>query len=399
MLRAMKILMISDVYFPRINGVSTSIQTFRDTLGEHGIEVTLVAPDYPDTSANGADHEPIVRIPAQRVPFDPEDRLMKRGHLRRLPQRLHGRHFDLVHVQTPFVAHYAGLRLAAQRGIPCLTTYHTHFEEYFHHYLPLLPPPLTRLITRHLARSQCNALDAIVVPSAAMHSALIEYGVTRPIHVLPTGIPLEKFSQGDRAGFRRMHGIAPDEPVALYVGRVAHEKNLGFLLRAFKHALAMMPKGRAAPRLVIAGEGPALPGLRREAEVLGLTERVLFVGYLDRERELPSCYAAADLFAFSSKTETQGLVLLEAMAMGLPALGIPAMGAADILRPGCGGICAPDDVVGYGILMAELLLDRAQLARHGAAAREFAAEWAAPERARQLAGLYRQLAGRATIVS
>jgi hypothetical protein len=95
---------------------------------------------------------------------------MRRGDLARLPQLLKERHFDLVHVQTPFVAHYAGLKLARQRGIPCLTTYHTHFEEYFHHYLPLLPRPLARWLTRQLARSQCNALDAIVVPSHAMRA-------------------------------------------------------------------------------------------------------------------------------------------------------------------------------------------------------------------------------------
>lgn len=392
MLRGMKILMISDVYFPRINGVSTSIQTFRETLRAHGIEVTLVAPDYPNTSALGTDHEPIVRIPAQRVPFDPEDRLMNRAELRRLPERLQGQHFDLVHVQTPFVAHYAGLRLAAQRSIPCLTTYHTHFEEYFHHYLPLLPASLTRFVARHLARSQCNALDAVVVPSQAMHRALSDYGVTRPIHVLPTGIPLEKFSAGDRGSFRSRHGIAAQAPLALYVGRVAHEKNLVFLLQALKQASKILPE----LCLVIAGEGPALAGLRQQAVDAGLGGRVCFVGYLDRERELPDCYAAADLFVFASKTETQGLVLLEAMAMGVPALGIPAMGAADILGPQRGGICAPDDAAGFGVRMAELLADREGLAVHGAAAREFAAEWAAPQRAQQLAGLYNRLIDRTT---
>jgi len=315
---------------------------------------------------------------------------MKRGDLLHLPRRLHGRHFDLVHVQTPFVAHYAGLKLATERGIPCLTTYHTHFEEYFHHYLPLLPSSLTRFFTRQLARSQCNALDAVVVPSRAMHSALMDYGVTSPIHVLPTGIPLEKFSHGDRAGFRRQHGIDADAPVALYVGRVAHEKNIGFLLQALKHALSILP----ALRLVVAGEGPALTGLQRQAEAMGIAGQVCFVGYLDRELELPNCYAAADLFVFSSKTETQGLVLLEAMAMGLPVLGIPAMGAADILKPGRGAVCAPDDVAGFAALMSELLLDRHRLADFSVQARLFAREWAAPERARQLAALYNQLVHR-----
>jgi glycosyltransferase involved in cell wall biosynthesis len=277
------------------------------------------------------------------------------------------------------------LKLARARGIPCLATYHTHFEEYFHHYLPILPRPLARFLTRRLARSQCNALDAVVVPSQAMGDALLDYGVTKPLHVLPTGIPLEKFSRGDRHGFRQRHGIAADQPVALYVGRVALEKNLDFLLVATRHALLRNP----ALRLVIAGEGPALASLKRQAAALGIADKVLFVGYLDRALELPDCYAAADLFAFPSKTETQGLVLLEAMAMGLPTLGIPAMGAAEILGPRLGAVCAPDDAVAFGALMAELLADPPRLAALSVEARNFAGAWAAPERARQLAALYR----------
>lgn len=382
----MQILMISDVYFPRINGVSTSIQTFRETLGVEGIQVTLVAPEYPGATET-TDSADVITIPSRRVPFDPEDRLMRRGDLARLSQRLQGRHFDLVHVQTPFVAHYAGLKLARARGIPCLATYHTHFEEYFHHYLPILPRPLARLLTRRLARSQCNALDAVVVPSQAMRNALQDYGVTRPLHVLPTGIPLEKFASGDRQGFRQHHGIADGEAVALYVGRVALEKNLGFLLDATRHALARNP----GLRLVIAGEGPALAGLKRQAASMGIAKKVLFPGYLDREQELPDCYAAADLFAFPSKTETQGLVLLEAMAMGLPTLGIPAMGAAEILGPCRGAVCAPDNAADFGALMVELLGDPSRLAALSVAARNFAGEWAAPERASQLASLYRTL--------
>lgn len=382
----MHILMISDVYFPRINGVSTSIQTFRETLGAEGIQVTLVAPEYPGATAASHNAE-VISIPSRRVPFDPEDRLMRRGDLAKLPQRLQGRHFDLVHVQTPFVAHYAGLKLARARGIPCLATYHTHFEEYFHHYLPILPRPLARFLTRRLARSQCNALDAVVVPSQAMGNALQGYGVITPLHVLPTGIPLEKFSRGDRHGFRQRHGIAADQPVALYVGRVALEKNLDFLLVATRHALLFNP----ALRLVIAGEGPALAGLKRQAAALSIADKVLFVGYLDRALELPDCYAAADLFAFPSKTETQGLVLLEAMAMGLPTLGIPAMGAAEILGPRLGAVCASDNASDFGTLMAELLADPPRLAALSIEARNFAGEWAAPERARQLAVLYRTL--------
>ena len=382
--------MISDVYFPRVNGVSTSIQTFRQTLGAEGVTVTLIAPEYPEASAA----PDVMRIPSRRVPFDPEDRLMHWSELAQLPHTLRNQEFDLVHVQTPFVAHYAGLKLARARGIPCVTTYHTHFEEYFHHYLPLLPRPIARGLTRRLARAQCNALDAVVVPSQAMHRTLVSYGVTTPLHVIPTGIPMEQFASGNRDDFRRRHGIANDELVALYVGRVALEKNLHFLIEAMACALRESPSNHRRFRLVIAGAGPALPSLRHWAQSMRIEQRVTFVGYLDRAHELPDCYAAADLFVFPSKTETQGLVLLEAMAMGLPAFGIAAMGAAEILEPRRGAVCAPDHIAEFGQQMFQLLADKHRLASLSAAAKAFAAEWAAPERARQLASLYRTIGER-----
>jgi len=383
----MHILMISDVYFPRINGVSTSIQTFREGLAEENVNVTLIAPDY-NNAENEGDDAGLLRLPARTIPFDPEDRLMHGSHLRRLPQTLQDQHFDLIHVQTPFAAHYTGLKLAKHRNIPCIATYHTHFEEYFHHYLPVMPRPMARGITRRLARSQCNALNAVIVPSTAMKNALHDYGVTRPMHVLPTGIPLAQFSADTENDFRQRHNLPVDRPLALFVGRVAHEKNLHFLLEAMQHALTLNPE----IALVIAGEGPALNSLKKATRQLGMDGDVFFLGYLDRKQELPLCYAAADLFVFSSLTETQGLVLLEAMAAGLPVLGIPAMGAADILNPQLGAVCAPNERKGFGSLMAELLTDTARLAKLSTEGREFAQTWGAPERARQLAHLYRQIA-------
>ena len=302
----MRILMISDVYFPRINGVSTSIETFREGLNDENVSVTLVAPDYRAIGNQGqptsdAD-ENIVRLPARSIPFDPEDRLMQGKHLRRLEQTLEDQDFDLIHIQTPFAAHYTGLRLAKQRRIPCIATYHTHFEEYFHHYLPILPRPFARKITRRLARSQCNALDAIIVPSTAMHGALRAYGVTKPLHILPTGIPLAQFNADSNSDFRQRHHLPLDRPLALFVGRVAHEKNLHFLLEAMQHALTLNP----AVALVIAGEGPALGSLKKATVQLGIDKSVFFLGYLDRQKDLPLCYAAADLFAFPPSPKHRG---------------------------------------------------------------------------------------------
>jgi glycosyltransferase involved in cell wall biosynthesis len=220
-----------------------------------------------------------------------------------------------------------------------------------------------------------------------MRETLAGYGIERPLHILPTGIPIARFEGGDRAAFRARHGIAPDRPVALCVGRVAHEKNLGFLIDVAARAHQRLP----GFLLLIAGDGPALPDLKRRVRAAAIEEAVRFVGYLDRETELADCYAAADVFTFASKTETQGLVLLEAMAAGLPVYSLAELGTRDILEPRRGAIIAPDDVTAFADGLADLLADSPRRNALAADGRAWAAEWSAPERARQLAGLYRSL--------
>ena len=377
----MRVLMLSDVYFPRINGVSTSIQTFRDALRPLGVEVTLVAPDYP-----GAVPDPdIIRLPSRAVPFDPEDRLMHWSALRALERRPARADFQLVHVQTPFAAHYAGLRLARRFGLPCVATYHTHFEEYLFHYLPLLPRGLLRATARAIARRQCNALDGVIVPSQAMAEALRGYGVSAPLSVIPTGMPETQFHPGDGPAFRARHGIPADALVALYVGRAAHEKNIGFLLEAAAIARRRLPR----LLLLVAGEGPALPALRRQAEELDLGHHVSFVGYLDRDTALRDCYAAADVFAFASLTETQGLVILEAMAAGLPVLALSAMGTRGLVDPERGAQRAAADPHGLAAQLVTLLSQPDRRAAMSVAGREFAHEWTAERPAAELAAFYR----------
>ena len=379
----MRILMVSDVYFPRVNGVSTSIETFRHTLAAHGVAVELVVPRYGDE----ADEAGIARVRGWPVPGDPEDRL---PHWRTMHRRVleAARGCDLIHIQTPFVAHYAGLKAARTLGLPVLATYHTLFEEYVQHYAPFLPAGLLRGQARALSRRQCNALDAVVVPSIAMRERLQAYGVRTPLHILPTGIPLGQFASGDGAAFRRRHGIAPERPLALFVGRIAHEKNIGFLLDALPRARQACPQ----MLLLIAGEGPAQPELQQRVQREGLGDAVRFIGYLDRRQDLPACYAAADVFAFASRTETQGLVLLEAMAAGLPVVALAEMGTTDILGPGKGAVVPVAEPAAFGTALGRLLDDPERRWRLAGEARDQAARWSDSAMAASLSTLYRTLA-------
>lgn len=374
--------MISDVYFPRINGVSTSIQTFRRDLARLGHESELIAPDYPE-GAQAADPD-IRRIPSRYVPQDPEDRMMKRGHIRASLAELRTRGFDLVHIQTPFVAHYAGLELARALDLPVVETYHTYFEEYLHHYVPLLPRALTRFAARRFTCSQGNAVDHLIAPSRAMRAALVEYGVRTPVTVIPTGLEEDRFALGDGARFRERAGIAPGRPVLVHVGRIAHEKNIDFLLRMFVRVRAEVPD----VLLLVAGEGPALPHCKRLAAELGIGEHVSFVGYLDRRKELLDCYRAGDVFVFASRTETQGLVLLEAMAQGVPVLSTAHMGTLDILSADRGCVVSNEDEVEFASHAVDLLRDHEALRALGADAQHYAATWSALEMARNLETLY-----------
>jgi len=201
----MNILMISDVYFPRINGVSTSIETFRQELDLLQVHSTLIAPAYPHGAE--ADHPAIVSIPSRFLPLDPEDRMMRRSAIRQWVRAQMTERYDLVHIHTPFVAHYAGLEIARALEIPVMASYHTYFEEYLHHYVPILPRRSTRAIARRFSRQQCNELDAVIVPSQAMAETLADYGVTRPMHILPTGLREERFRDGNGEAFRKRHNI------------------------------------------------------------------------------------------------------------------------------------------------------------------------------------------------
>ncbi len=380
----MRVLMVSDVYFPRVNGVSTSIETFRQTLAGQGVEVRLVVPRY----GNEPDEPGIVRVGGRPVPGDPEDRLVGWRSMHRAALAA-AQDCDLVHVQTPFVAHYAGLKAARSLGLPVVATYHTLFEEYLQHYAPFIPAGWLRGQARAFSRRQCNALDAVVVPSTAMQQRLGSYGVTVPLYVLPTGIPTARFAAGNGAAFRYRHGILSTRPVALFVGRVAHEKNIGFLLEALAHAREKCPE----LLLVIAGEGPAMNDLKAQVKSLGLRDAVQFIGYLDRQRELPDCYAAADVFVFASRTETQGLVLLEAMAAGLPVIALAEMGTIDILAPGRGAISPLPEPKAFGKAMADFILRPSLWGHLAGEAGRYAEEWSDTAMAARLAGLYRSLAG------
>ena len=381
----MNILFISDVFFPRVNGVSTSIHTFANELKALGHQVTLIAPSYGDDDK----HEDwIVRVPSHKIYFDPEDRLMNFGKLKALLPWIEERHFDVIHIHTPFTAHYVGIYFGKKLDIPVVETYHTFFEDYLHHYLPFIPQFISRKLARTISRRQCNAVDGIVSPSKPMLDVLKQYGINTSSEVVATGLDESSFAKVDGESFRISHDIPLTQPMLLFVGRVAHEKNIEFLLDMHVKLIQKHPDAL----LVITGEGPAEESIKASIARLGLVNKVKMIGYLDRSHELIACYKAADIFVFASKSETQGLVLLEAMAQGTAVVALAELGTKSILIEGEGVLIAKDDTSDFAEKVSILLSDSIKRQGIGEKGRQYAeAKWSAYALAKKVAKFYKNI--------
>ena len=379
----MNILFISDVFFHLVNGVSTSINTFATELRALGHQVTLIAPSYTDEDKQ---EEWIIRVPSHKIYFDPEDRLMNFGKLKALLPWIRDKHFDVIHIHTPFTAHYIGIHFGKKLDIPVVETYHTFFEDYLHHYLPFIPQFISRKLARTISRRQCNAVDGIVSPSKPMLDVLKQYGIKTPAEVVATGLDDSSFANVDGEHFRMSHDIPLTQPMLLFVGRVAHEKNIGFLLEMHVELIKNHPDSL----LVITGEGPAEESIKQSIEKLGISNKVRMIGYLDRGHELIACYKAADIFVFASKSETQGLVLLEAMAQGTAVVAIAELGTKSILIEGEGVLIAKDDINDFADKVSILLSDAPKRQMIGKKGRQYAQEkWTAGILAKKVAKFYK----------
>ena len=377
--------MLTDVYFPRVNGVSSSIRTFAREAVRRGHSVTIVAPQY--EQSQGEDPFEIIRLASRVIFFDPEDRLIRMAALRSIAPELAAREWDVIHVHTPFRAHQLGVWLSRQIACPVVESYHTYFEEYASHYLPWLPPTLLRFAARWFSRRLCNNVDHLFVPTEQMAGVLRGYGITTPASIIPTGIHLDEFCGGDGAKFRRDHDIDPGRPTMVTVSRLAAEKNIAFLLDVAWALVAEFP----TLMFIIAGEGPDGDRLKQRVSALGLENNVLFVGNLDRRTRLLDCYKAGDVFVFASPTETQGLVLLEAMALGVPIVSTAVMGTATVLKGTRSTRVSKPNVGEFVEYVAELLRSPQQRQMLSAASSDDVAAWSAPVLMEQVLALYAKL--------
>lgn len=346
----MRIAIFSESFEPVINGVTTSIQTLRAALHELGHETFVFAPSFP----GHAESDPhVIRFPSFRPPTARDYPLaipFRRG-LNALMRTLE---IDVVHAQTPFMLGWTGLRLGRKLGIPVVTTNHTQYAEYTH-YCPVVPVKWSRAAVIGMLRRYYDACDLIVTPSEANRQILLSYKVSREIRVVPTGQALNIARDAEtRRMVRAEWGVAADSTVLLYVGRLAPEKNLRLVLDSMER---LLPDHRDL-RLVFVGGGPHEAGLRSEISRRGLSDRAIVPGAVARE-EVGRVYCGGDLFVFPSMTETQGLVLGEALAAGLPCVAVNAGGSPEMVRDGEDSFLCRNDACEFASRISLLLTDHA----------------------------------------
>jgi len=326
-----------------LNGVAVSVGTFARELERLGVQTYIFAPayrGYRETAPN------IFRCRSFHPPQVP-DYPLSLPDFSSVWARFAQLRVDLIHTHSLFILGRVGAALARRYRRPLVHTYHTLLTEYVH-YLPFAPS-LTRPLAIRLSRAYCNRAMVVTVPTPAIRQVLRSYGVTSPITVIPTGVDIRPDPAGGKA-LRAQWGLSEETPVLLFVGRVAREKNISLLLQTHARILQTLPHAQ----LVIVGGGPEFQSSQAQARALGIADRTRFVGPVPHS-QVAAYYAASDLFLFPSVTETQGLVLAEAMAVGLPCVAVRAYGVVDMVQDGITGLLTEPSVEGLATAVLTLL--------------------------------------------
>ncbi len=318
----MKILIFTETYLPTVNGVVNSIELFRHELEKRGHQVYIVAPHSVAEDFKAREH--VFRLPSIPLLGQPSHPIAwpYLSHVKAIVAEVKP---DIIHCQGMFLTSLLGKKAAAAANIPHLLTYHTHLEGYAHYAGPLAPiaKPFLNLWTKIFARG----FDVVITPTPSMAKLLKSYGITTDIVALPTGIELKDYKTDDKKTLRKKLNLDPDAVYIIYAGRLAAEKNVMKLFDDFGR-LHVRDKN---VRLLLAGDGPDYKAYQAIIATRGLEDVVHFLGVV-RHPELADYFAACDIFAFPSLTDTQGIVLIEAFACGLPAVVYDALGPGDIVK-------------------------------------------------------------------
>lgn len=385
----MRIAYFTDTYTPQVNGVTFAVQAHTQLLARRH-EVTIFAPSYDRTFRQEQEGRvSIVRFPSWPLPTYKEVNIpvVTLGRFNKLVMAFDP---EILHFHDPGTLGLAAIRLASKTGKPLVGTYHSLFAEI----LPPMPPfrwimPLLRRqkpgdedwLRKAIWQTSAkiyNQCDVVISPSKVILEQIKRHGHTSPGEVISNGIDTTMFEAKTTYGGKRI----------IYVGRVSFEKKLDVVIRAFKLVAKMDPEAS----LMIVGGGPASDEVRQQVKDLGLEKRVQLAGYVGREK-LPAIYRGADVFVTASAMEVQPITLLEAMAAGLPIVGVDFAGVQEMIRPGENGYLVPVDDSEAMARKIEEIIRSLKLARKlGQGARKIAVANSLEESAKKLEAVYQRLA-------
>ncbi len=318
----MNICMFTNTYLPHVGGVARSVSCFEQDLRRLGHRVLVIAPTF---HGEPEDEDParVLRVPAIRN-FNGSDFSASIPAPLQIHKRVDEFAPDIIHSHHPYLLGDAAIRAGRSRNLPVIFTHHTRYEEYTHY---VLSSKTMQKFVINLATAYANGCTWVIAPSGSIAELIKERGVTAPVEVIPTGVDCQRFQQGDGGRFRQKAGIAGNVELIGHVGRLAPEKNLDFLAAAVKSYLRQNTRAK----FLVVGDGPSAPELKASFARDDLADRLIMAGKKTGD-DLVDAYCAMDIFVFSSHSETQGLVVAEAMAAGCPVIALDASGVREVVK-------------------------------------------------------------------
>ncbi|HVU34087.1 MAG TPA: glycosyltransferase [Opitutaceae bacterium] len=379
----MKICMMTNTYLPHVGGVARSVSTFAHEFIRQGHEVLVVAPTFPGKPLAPAREAIVERVPSLHN-FNDSDFSVRLPFVAALSDRLERFQADVIHAHHPFLLGDTALRVALNKNVPIVFTHHTRYEDYTH-YVPF--SDAMKEIAIELPTQFANLCDGVIAPSESIARLIRRRGVTAPMTVVPTGIDVAAFAAADGARARARHGIPRGALVVGHVGRLAPEKNLGYLAAA----VAAFLRARPDARFLVVGDGPARAEFQAVFAEQGVDDRLVLAGKRTGAA-LREAYRAMDLFAFASRSETQGMVVAEAMAAKLPVVALNATGVREVVGAG-NGVLLPADTpaVDFATALGALAGDAPRRTRLARGAAETAAEFSRERSAARVLAFYAEV--------
>ena len=376
----MRIGMMADAYKPHVSGITNVIALSKKFLEQAGYEVyvfTFGGGDYVDDEPN------IIRT--RGVPLVDTGLYFSARHSSEAQKVL--QKMDIIHVHHPFTSGQLAIRYCRSQGIPLVFTNHTRYDLYAHAYLPMVPDALGDAFLRAYMPAFCKACDLVIAPSPGLKDVLHNLGVETEIDVIPNGVDVQPFQSVTQPISRQQLGFDEDDILLTYMGRVGPEKNLPFLLRAFSG----IAKTYDNVNLLVLGDGPERENLEDRVKVMGMTDRVIFTGMIPYP-ELPAYMAAADAFVTASVTEVHPLSVIEALASGLPVVGIQSPGVGDTVEDGVTGYLAPEeDLAVFTAKLSRIITDHETRQKMGAKAKEVSMTYAIENTTQIMIDCYQKL--------